>query len=80
MKLPPATGTKGQLAGKEAGTSKGKGSSGAVPKTAPEETDAKTLKDLGIDENLAKRARKAGAMSEDKYEAATKTLQAIGLK
>src|SRR5258706_8874082 len=53
--LPKAKGTRGQLAGKTKGTGKGRGKakakvSGAVPKTAPE-TDAKTLKDLGIDEN-----------------------------
>ncbi len=73
--LPKAKGTRGQLAGKTKGTGKGRGKakakvSGAVPKTAPE-TDAKTLKDLGIDENLAKRARAAAATSEEKYEAAT---------
>ncbi len=55
--LPKAKGTQGQLAGKQVGTAKGQGKakgkvSGASPKDAPE-TDAKTLKDLGIDENLA---------------------------
>jgi hypothetical protein len=60
---PKAKGTRGQISGKRAGTSKGKGKarpviSGGVKNTPPEIKE-KALKDQGIDKNLAKRARRA---------------------
>jgi N6-adenosine-specific RNA methylase IME4 len=57
---PKATGTKGQL--------KGRRSSGGAIKTPPDNI-ASTLADAGIDKNLAKRAREAANMPEDKFEA-----------
>jgi hypothetical protein len=53
-KGPKAKGTRGQLFGKKAGTSKGRGrgtSSGRVKKTPPEE-NVKSLEKQGIDKEL----------------------------
>jgi len=44
----------------------GKPKIGGVSKTPPK--DAPTLADQGVDKNLAKQAREAAAMSEDKFE------------
>lgn len=55
-----AKGTRGQLSGRDA--------SGGVSVTPPEEA-AKTLEDMGIDKNLAKRMRAVGRMSADAFEA-----------
>jgi N6-adenosine-specific RNA methylase IME4 len=70
---PKAKGTRGQISGKRAGTSKGKGKarpviSGGVKNTPPEIKE-KALKDQGIDKNLAKRARRAANLSEEEHEA-----------
>jgi phage N-6-adenine-methyltransferase len=72
---PKAKGTRGQLAGKKAGSGTGRGKakavSGTVKNTGPEKS-VPTLRERGIDENLARRARKAATMPEEKYEAKIK--------
>jgi hypothetical protein len=75
-----AKGTKGNLAGKRKGTSKGKGkgkgSSGGVAKTPPEEA---SLAKQGVTKELAKQARKAAAMAEEKFEAGVKKSVAVAV-
>jgi hypothetical protein len=73
-----AKGTKGQLAGKKKNTSKGKGkgSSGGVAKTPPEEA---SLAKQGVTKDLAKQARKAAAMQEEKFEAGVKKSVAVAV-
>ena len=70
---PKAKGTQGQLSGSNKGSGRGKGggkgaSSGTVKKTAPEKKEP-TLLEQGIDDNLAKQARKAAKQTEKEYEA-----------
>jgi hypothetical protein len=73
-----AKGTRGNLAGKKKGTSrgkgKGKGSSGGVAKTPPEE---EAMAKQGVDKALAKAAREAAAMSEEKFAANTARAVAV---
>jgi hypothetical protein len=77
-----AKGTKGNFSGKRKGkgTSKGKGkgrgSSGAVANTAPEEA---SLAKQGVTNELAKQARKAAAMEEEKFEAGVKKSVAVAV-
>ena len=64
-----AKGTRGQLRGKKAGTSKGRGNtepvfSGGVAEAPPE----KTLEDYGIDKTLAKQIRKVGDLTPEQVE------------
>jgi hypothetical protein len=71
-----AKGTKGSFAGKKKGTAKGRGKakavSGGAAKTPPE-----TLADQGVDKALAKAAREAAAMSEEKFAANTARAVAV---
>jgi hypothetical protein len=53
----------GRLASGKEGKRKGLG----IPKNP---SDRRTLEDYGVDKNLAQRARRAAAMSEEKFEAA----------
>jgi hypothetical protein len=75
-----AKGTKGNFAGKKLkaskGKGKGKGSSGAVATTPPEEA---SLAKQGVSNELAKQARKAAAMAEEKFEAGVKKSVAVAV-